>query len=332
MNNYTGVWVLLIYFGIWFFVLGLCVGSFLNVVALRGLSGESIVLPPSKCPKCNNKLKWWMNIPVFSYIFLRGKCWYCKEHISIQYPVVELFCGFLFLFLFLKFGFSLQTLFFMIACSILTVMSVCDFKESVIIDFHAYILIFTGILYQLISNGIQGAVFALIGAAIGFLLYEILVRIVYFFIGQRIFGEGDSLISAGIGAFFGWKMVFISAIISALIMVTAILPYYCIHAWRIKKVRTLRALFCAGLLLAFIFCFAKSEIIEQFYALIIFLIVVIFAAIWCIREILSEVKTDEPENLCFMPYGPAMAVSFLLILFFKPQIISLVTAYLNTLL
>lgn len=74
----------------WVCILGLCFGSFFNVVILRTLSNESIVFPPSKCPKCNNKLLWWHNIPVLSYILLRGKCYFCKEKISIQYPVVEL--------------------------------------------------------------------------------------------------------------------------------------------------------------------------------------------------------------------------------------------------
>ena len=69
---------------------GLCIGSFLNVVILRGLSNESIVFPASKCPKCQHKLYWWHNIPVLSYILLGGKCGFCKEKISIQYPIVEI--------------------------------------------------------------------------------------------------------------------------------------------------------------------------------------------------------------------------------------------------
>ena len=86
----------------WIFVVGLVIGSFLNVVILRTVSGESIVLPPSKCPKCQNRLKWYHNIPLLSYLFLGGKCAYCKEHISWQYPFVEFFTGCMFLALFLK--------------------------------------------------------------------------------------------------------------------------------------------------------------------------------------------------------------------------------------
>ena len=85
------------------FIIGLCVGSFMNVVILRTVSEESIVFPGSKCPKCQTPLKWYHNIPVFSYLFLRGKCGFCKEKISIQYPIVELLTAVLFVALFLRF-------------------------------------------------------------------------------------------------------------------------------------------------------------------------------------------------------------------------------------
>ena len=96
---------------IFVFATGLCIGSFLNVVALRGLSGESIVFPPSKCPKCGKKLNWYTNIPVISYIFLLGKCQFCKKPISLQYPIVEAANAILYLIMFLSFGLSLKTLF-----------------------------------------------------------------------------------------------------------------------------------------------------------------------------------------------------------------------------
>ena len=71
--------------GLFIFITGVCIGSFLNVVILRALSEESIVFPPSKCPKCQTPLKWWHNIPVLSFIFLKGKCAFCHEKISIQF-------------------------------------------------------------------------------------------------------------------------------------------------------------------------------------------------------------------------------------------------------
>src|SRR5574344_1755867 len=119
---------LFLYIIIFVFIIGLCIGSFLNVVILRALSGESIVFPASHCAKCNHPLKWWHNIPVLSYIFLKGKCAFCKEKISIQYPIVELITGFGFVALFWKFGLSLNTLAWFIMFSLFVVISATDIK------------------------------------------------------------------------------------------------------------------------------------------------------------------------------------------------------------
>ena len=90
------------------YLVGICIGSFLNVVILRGLKDENIVFGRSYCPECKNTLKWYMNIPLFSYLFLRGKCAYCKCKISIQYPIVEFLNGILYLYSFYTFGFNLK--------------------------------------------------------------------------------------------------------------------------------------------------------------------------------------------------------------------------------
>ena len=90
------------------FIFGICTGSFLNVAILRGLSGENMVFERSHCPKCLTQLKWYMNIPLISYIFLRGKCAFCKTHISFQYPLIEFITGLCFVFSYLAFGLTLK--------------------------------------------------------------------------------------------------------------------------------------------------------------------------------------------------------------------------------
>ena len=87
--------------GFFSFWLGACVASFLNVVAWRLPRGESIVLPPSHCPKCNSPIRWWQNVPILSWLALRGRCANCREPISPRYIVVELLGGVLFLAAFL---------------------------------------------------------------------------------------------------------------------------------------------------------------------------------------------------------------------------------------
>lgn len=90
-------------FIIFFFAIGACVGSFLNVIVWRLPRGESIVSPPSHCPKCNKKLAWYDNIPVFGWIALRGKCRYCGLPISIRYPIIEAITGGLFVLYYVHF-------------------------------------------------------------------------------------------------------------------------------------------------------------------------------------------------------------------------------------
>src|SRR5207248_5179632 len=85
------------------FALGACIGSFLNVVVWRLPRGESLVTPPSRCPKCNRLLRWYDNIPIVGWIKLRGRCRYCKEPISPRYPIVEAITAALFLFYFIAY-------------------------------------------------------------------------------------------------------------------------------------------------------------------------------------------------------------------------------------
>ena len=94
---------LMIFWSLWFAVLGVCVGSFLNVCVYRLPRGKSIVYPPSHCPQCGNRIRLYDNLPVAGWIKLRGKCRDCQLPISARYPCVEGFCGILFCGLFVLF-------------------------------------------------------------------------------------------------------------------------------------------------------------------------------------------------------------------------------------
>src|SRR4051794_1173927 len=85
------------------FIVGACVGSFLNVVVWRLPRGESLTYPPSHCPRCNNRLPWYDNLPVIGWIKLGGKCRFCREPISMRYPLIEAICGLLFAFCYVMF-------------------------------------------------------------------------------------------------------------------------------------------------------------------------------------------------------------------------------------
>src|SRR5574344_2927703 len=180
-----------------FFVLGACIGSFLNVVILRSLSNESIVWPGSKCPKCKKALKWYHYIPVLSFMFLRGKCAFCGEKISIQYPLVELFTGCLFVLIFLKFGLGFNAIFMAIVSSLMLVLAITDIKEKIVFDVHTYILVGVGLVYNFFSIGnfntgvrvwhlahwsfslSNSFTYSLLGLLLGIVIMEIMARFGY---------------------------------------------------------------------------------------------------------------------------------------------------------
>lgn len=319
------------------FIVGLCIGSFLNVVILRSLSEESIVFPSSKCPKCQHKLKWWHNIPVLSYIFLRGKCAFCKEHISIQYPIIELLTGIIFLFIFLKYGFRIDTLFMWVISSMLIVLAGTDIKEKVVFDVHSYILIGTAILYAAfltffslyqihhlmpeyhlpkISFLINPLTNAILGAIAGAVIMEICARIGYLIAGTRAFGEGDTLIAAGLGAMFGWYQLIFVLVLSVIIQVLIFLPIFVKGLFVNKEWKTL-LLFTIFVIYAAIFCgLQAANIIGNDILYIICAIILAAIGIVTCISIFKGLR-EHPENRTYLPFGPAMVTAAFLMMFLQ---------------
>ena len=318
------------------FILGLCVGSFLNVVILRGLSKEDIVFSRSKCPKCNNQLKWYMNIPLLSYIFLRGKCAFCKCKISIQYPIVELLCGLIFLFIYFSFGLSLKMLFLWIIFFLFIAMSVTDIKEMVIIDIHAYILCVVGLLYSFLNLGDINIIQSLIGALFGFVVMEALANIGKLLCGCRMFGEGDSLIALGLGAIFGYKSFIIVLALSILIQSICAIPILSYNSFKDKKNKL-------GVSYALVFvsiiALILNNVIELIENELCYLSLVIFISIiliWALINILSEIKNkknliakNEEVKFNLLPFGPAMLIASTICIFYLPQIKSFILNYIS---
>ena len=179
-----------LFWGFYVLLFGLAIGSFLNVVILRGLSEESIVFPPSKCPKCNKPLKWYMNLPVISYIFLRGKCAFCKKPISIQYPLVELTNAVLYILMYLNFGLSFKTLFLCALSSLFVLIATTDLKERIVFDLHCWIMVALGVLYNILKLGNVSVLESVLGVLAGFLAFEIMAKFGTIIAKTRTFGEG----------------------------------------------------------------------------------------------------------------------------------------------
>ncbi len=123
-----------LFISVFIFILGACIGSFLNVCIVRMPQNKSIVFPSSHCVKCNKPLAWRDNIPLLSYLFLGGRCRYCREIFSVRYFVVELLTAALFVTLFLQFGFSWVLLAYMIMVGGLIISTFIDFEHRIIPD------------------------------------------------------------------------------------------------------------------------------------------------------------------------------------------------------
>jgi len=197
-------------------IFGAMVGSFLNVCIYRLPKEESIIWPRSHCPACKKMIRFYDNIPLISYLLLRGRCRYCKGPISIQYPLVEGITALSSLFLFMKFGPSLSYLIYFAFVAALIVITVIDLYHQIIPDGISLPGIGVGLLTSLVNpqitffNSLMGI---LLGGGSLFLvatLYEWIFK-------REGMGGGDVKLLAMIGAFLGWKAVILTILLSSLI-------------------------------------------------------------------------------------------------------------------
>jgi leader peptidase (prepilin peptidase)/N-methyltransferase len=193
-------------------------GSFLNVVIYRLPREKSIMYPNSRCPKCNNDIKFYDNIPILSWLFLGGKCRYCKEPISIRYPLNEFITALLLCIAFLIFGLSWKWIFITYFISVLIVISWIDLDYMLILDSLTYPGIALGLIYNFFDNKI---IEALSGAVLGYFLLFLIAKASLFFLKKEGMGLGDVTLSSLIGAWLGINYLlgtlFISFILGSII-------------------------------------------------------------------------------------------------------------------
>lgn len=200
----------IIAFGI--FIFGTLIGSFLNVVIYRIPKGESIVFPASKCQSCQTPLKWYHNIPVFSWLFLRGKCAFCGDAIAKQYPIVEMLTGLIFLLLYLKLGLVWYLPFVAASFAALFALVMIDFKYMAVPDS----VNFAALLFALIQpDFLHAALYAAIAAG-G--LY--LIGLFSSFIARReAMGGADVIVAGTMGALLGFPNFFVAIFLSAILAI-----------------------------------------------------------------------------------------------------------------
>lgn len=313
------------------FLIGLCFGSFLNVVILRAFSNESIAFPGSKCPSCQTPLKWYHNIPVLSYLFLKGKCAFCKDTISVQYPIIELVTALMFVAVVFKFGFGLDAIFMLIFTCLFIVLAVTDIKEKVVFDAHTYTLIISGLIFNLFNIGhitmgkipfaIGGLHFAInnsfissiLGLIAGVVIMEIFARFGYLVAGTRAFGEGDSYIAAGLGAIFGINHLVTVLAYGFIIQIVLTLPIFIKKLYTNKDYKTLGSFLLFFFLIILIKVLDYADLMNNLIVFTIFTLILCFVGFYLCKRILGGLK--EAQNMTYLPFGPAMVFGGFIMMF-----------------
>ena len=219
------------------FLFGLIIGSFLNVCILRIPGGKSIVLPASACPKCGAAIRPYDNIPVLSWLLLRGKCRACKTPISPMYPIVELLTGLLFLACFYAFDLTPEALKWAAFAAIMVVLVFTDLRERILPDVVNFTGFGIGLAFSLVTKPIDGTalwianrvfdfpppapvlsfVDAILGAAVGSGLLWIVSEGYFRLRGREGMGLGDVKMMLMAGAFLGVKRVLLTIFVGAVL-------------------------------------------------------------------------------------------------------------------
>jgi leader peptidase (prepilin peptidase)/N-methyltransferase len=217
-------------FFVFVFVLGACFGSFLNVVIYRIPAKISLVYPPSRCPKCLRQLKKHDNVPILGWILLQGRCRFCKSPIPIRYPLVEALTGFLFVFVYWIYGWSLFTLGGWTLLCWLVSLALIDLDTMTLPNALTRSGLVVGLMFQglfglSLTGTSAGAATQLmqgvIAAVVGIWLFDTIALVASMAFGKTAMGGGDAKLAAMIGAWTSWQLLlltgFLACVMGALV-------------------------------------------------------------------------------------------------------------------
>jgi len=207
----TPEWLLYLFAGL----LGAALGSFLNVCVYRWPADLSVVSPPSRCPSCGAGIRWFDNVPVLGWIFLRGRCRNCRAPISIQYPLVELATAAVWVMAALRFSYDWRTLSTAVFFTLLLGIALSDARTYIIPDQFTLGGLVIGIALAFAPGGIT-PVRSLIGAALGFGLLWLVGELGRWAFKKPAMGGGDIKMMAMVGAFLGSSGVLLTIFLGAL--------------------------------------------------------------------------------------------------------------------
>lgn len=206
---------------------GAIIGSFLNVVIHRlPTENGSIVFPASHCPQCQHTLSWYENIPILSFLVLRGRCRHCHKEISMQYPIVELCMALLSAGIIHRFGLTITAGGYFLFCAALLAIIWIDIQHQIVPDVISLPGIILGFLFSLISPALSWKD-SLLGLFLGGGVLYAIAMLYYLWKRQEGMGGGDIKLLAMIGAFLGWQalpfIIFASSLSGSIIGVLAMI-------------------------------------------------------------------------------------------------------------
>ncbi|MEM9806068.1 MAG: prepilin peptidase [Cyanobacteria bacterium P01_D01_bin.56] len=205
------------------FMFGAAIGSFLNVVIYRLPAGISLLFPPSRCPRCNTPLKFYDNVPIVGWLWLKGRCRYCRVTISPRYPLVELTCGLLFVALFGHFGWHWETPAYWILASWLIALTLIDVDTLTLPNPLTISGVWLGwCTHSFLAAGnnqpLTVALAASVAASIlGLWLFDGISLIGAFVTGKTVMGGGDGKLAAMLGAWLGWQGLLLSLLLASIL-------------------------------------------------------------------------------------------------------------------
>ena len=284
---------------------GLCWGSFLNVLIVRTLSGESIIFPGSKCPKCNTPLKWWQNIPIFSYFYLKGKCWWCGRVISTQYPIIEFIGLCIVLFAFITNISKVDAISVVMILSMFLVLSVTDTREKKVSILQTFVIIIFGLIFNRhdVFNSISGGLIA--GAALTLIMLGGLK-----YLNKETFGVGDIYLLASLGFVVGIDKLYLFLIYALIAQFLIILPKYIVNLIRTEQQETLKYLIFFMTSCLFLYLLRNHSSIGSNIIMTILLGFILYFAYKITRNTIKTINTTKTPS--YSPFAPAIALSCLL--------------------
>jgi leader peptidase (prepilin peptidase)/N-methyltransferase len=196
------------------FIFGVVIGSFLNVLIYRIPKGENIAYPSSHCQNCKTPLKWWHNIPIISWVILKGECYYCKEKISIQYPIIEFITGVIAILVYYKLGLVWYMPIVFLVFAMLLVLIVIDIEYLAIPDSINLLALTLAFIQPNFLEAFQNALMAMGGLALLRFYLSYLLK-------KEAMGEGDIIVAGTMGALLGFPLFFYALFLSAIL---AIIP------------------------------------------------------------------------------------------------------------